>query len=428
MKIAMADVIHIIIALFLVIGFAHVFGYFFRKYKQPVVVGEILAGLLLGPSCFAYFFPDAYAFVFQENALARSILSLFYHLGLLHLMFCAGIEIHTRFKKRGREALAILLIIILGTVIPFLGSYFFVDYFDISKLIGAANNETAFILIFALSTAVCSIGIISRIFLDLKIFHTAIARIVVSAAVIEDFLLFVVLTIALGMVGVSFGGEIGLPVLLGLKSTHSLLLYHVFMPCIFFSFFLYVGPKVFRFLFSIRKKFFQEINFLAFLILFMFLMSGIAMLLDIAPMFGAFTAGIIAQNFGEEKTQEIFESYSYAFFIPIYFAFSGLRLDLIHGFNILTFLAFLALAFAMKFASVYTAGRLAGIKPKVSASFAIALNTRGGQGIVLATLALDNFIINDQFYAVLIMFALLTTFVCGTWLNHRLSKRTRHLA
>ncbi len=425
MSISNVDLIHLILALFVVMTSSQLFNSLFKKYKQPQVIGEILAGIILGPTLMKHFFPGVFDYIFTDNKVTATTLGVIYQLGLLHLMFCAGMEIKTRIEKTRKESIEVGLITAFGTLIPFAFSFLMLKYIDINEFIGPAHSVSAFVLIFAISIAITSIPVISRILHDLNIIGTAFARIVLSCAVIEDVILYIVLTIALGMVGTSFGGEYGLPVLLGFSHmTMVKLIYHILITFIFIGLSFFIGPRFFRYLGTFEQKYFQPIKLLTFLIVFMLLMSALAIILDLAPMFGAFVAGIVVRHIGPKvKTgEELFVGYSFAIFIPIYFAIVGLRLDLIHNFHLLFFIVFLAFACLIKLISVYFAARISGEKPLTALNLSVAMNARGGPGIVLASLAFDNKIINENFYAILVMLSLVTSFLAGSWLSYVLSK------
>src|SRR5581483_4959710 len=108
--------------------------------------------------------------------------------------------------------------------------------------------------------------------------------------------------------------------------------------------------------------------------------------------------------------------FAFAFFIPIYFAVVGLQLDLLHGFPVLFFLGYLAFACAVKAVSVYAGARVGGQRHTSAVNLAVAMNARGGPGIVLASVAYGAGIINQSFYAVLVLLAIITSLVAGSWL------------
>ncbi len=111
--------------------------------------------------------------------------------------------------------------------------------------------------------------------------------------------------------------------------------------------------------------------------------------------------------------------FALAFFIPIYFFTVGLKLDLIHNFHILFFLVFLVLSCAVKAGSIWFGAKLAGQPSGRAWDLAVALNARGGPGIVLATVTFEAAIINESFFTSLVLLSVLTSQLAGFWLDRR---------
>jgi len=151
----------------------------------------------------------------------------------------------------------------------------------------------------------------------------------------------------------------------------------------------------------------------------MLTMTALASFLGVSPIFGALVAGILAGDLhgDAEHARQTIQSFSYAFFVPLYFAVVGLRLDLIHDFEPLFFLVFLLFACLVKSVSTYAAARMTGEGKVGARNLAAALNARGGPGIVLASVAFDARIIHEGFYTILVMLALITSVIAGSWLE-----------
>jgi Kef-type K+ transport system membrane component KefB len=145
----------------------------------------------------------------------------------------------------------------------------------------------------------------------------------------------------------------------------------------------------------------------------------LCLFLGVEAFFGALLAGIVVGSRRREPASaiEAVKTFSFAFFVPVYFAIVGVQLDLIHGFDPLFFLAFLAFACGAKAISVFFGARLAGESPRSSLNLAVAMNARGGPGIVLASIAFGAGIISEPFYAVLVLLAILTSLAAGSWLE-----------
>lgn len=423
----------IMVALALLLMAAHGTGHLFARFRQPRVIGEILGGLLLGPTCFGYFLPELQHSAFPDSdGVTYPVLGAVYQLGLLLLMFCSGVEVRSGLQSGERRTA--ILITATGTLIPFALGVMFLqlhgwtghDLLDLSRFYGPANDETAFLLVFAVAIAVTSIPVISRIMFDLGVLETPFARIVLGAAVIEDIMLYIVLAIAIGMVGGQHGEAAGLQHLIGITPNSGYAtLYHLVMPLIFVGVSLLFGPNLFHGVSRLRYNLLAKSSPIAFLIVFMLSMAGVCTLLGVTPMFGAFIAGmVVAAQSGKrsERARESIKSFAFAFFVPVYFSIVGLKLDLIRAFEPWFFVLFLVFACGAKSLSVFAGARWAGENRRGAWNLAVAMNARGGPGIVLASVAYDAGVIAESFYVTLVMLAIVTSLLAGSWLERTVAR------
>jgi Kef-type K+ transport system membrane component KefB len=332
-------------------------------------------------------------------------------------MFATGAEVRSVFYRGERKTATYLTL--GGTVLPFIAGLALLQVINLNRFEGAAGNKTAFVLVVASAVAVTSIPVISRIMFDLGILETAFARIVLTAAVFEDIALYVVLAVALGLVSQT-QGNFGVGSLLNLDPASSVsMAYHVVASLAFFGCFLLLGPKVFGRLSRSPYNPVQLRSPIAFQLAFMFALTALALFMGITPLFGAFIAGMVIGVLGDEQNdaRDAIKRFAFAFFVPIYFAIVGLQLDLIHAFNAVLFVGFVAFACVVKAVSAYAGARLAGQNRRGAANLAVAMNARGGPGIVLASVAFDARIINEQFFVALILLAVLTCLGAGSWLE-----------
>src|SRR5450755_3501554 len=179
--------------LFLLLAAARVLGYLFARLRQPKVMGEILAGVLLGPSLLGRFAPALSAAILPlhqgsaASAQYGAVLSFLYNFGLLLLMFASGAETKGVFNREDRRQVAWLGV--LGTGIPVVAALCAVWFIPVGLLAGSSNAKVPLMLVVSIAVAVTSIPVISKILYDLKILHTRFARLVLGVAVIEDILL-----------------------------------------------------------------------------------------------------------------------------------------------------------------------------------------------------------------------------------------------
>jgi Kef-type K+ transport system membrane component KefB len=397
-------------AVVLLLIFSHFFGYIFHKYKFPRVVGEILGGVLLGPTVFGYFLPDIHNWVFNAFASEGKLLSILYWFGLVLLMFISGFEIQ---KQIDADESKVIIAVILGsTIIPFVAGWIAPFLYNFSAYIGSKNNILALKLVIAIAVAVTSIPIISKIFIDLKIINTRFAKVVLASATFHDVILWVALAIATGLVSaekVSFA-DITLTVLTTI---------------IFFGTMLFIMPRLVRIGNTLKINLLLKSSTIGYILFICFLFAALASLLNINIVFGAFLAGIViglipGEKFQIEKDQ--IKAISLAFFVPLYFAIVGLKLDLVRHFDLRLLIGFLIFASTIQIGGTLIAARL--IKKDWLSSFnlGIAMNARGGPGIVLATVAFDIGIINETFFVTLVLIAIITSLSAGYWFRYVLSK------
>jgi K+:H+ antiporter len=413
------DTAHVLAALIVLLVSAHTCGYLFARFRQPPVIGEIVGGILLGPTLLERVWPSAYDWLFPSTGAVPAVLGAVYQLGLLLLMFTAGTQMRGLISRSSTRVVA--SVAVAGLVVPFIVGVAAFTAIDFTRFEGTAQNRTALLLVFAIAIAVTSIPVISRIMLDLGLLQTRFARIVLSVAVIEDVVLYVVLAVAIGIVSGTGSAQFGLAGQLGWDpGSTANYAYHTFATVGFLAVGLMFGPRLYGMALRSRYNVIKRRSQVAFQLVVVIAMSGACLLLSIVPLFGAFVAGIIVVTATGERAQTArFEigNFSLGLFIPLYFAIVGLQLDLVDNFDVLFFVAFLLFACLVKSASVYAGARIGGEPRRSAVNLAMAMNARGGPGIVLASTAFAAGIINDSFYTTLVMLAIVTSLIAGTWLQ-----------
>jgi Kef-type K+ transport system membrane component KefB len=402
------------LVLVIILGSANLLGYFFTKIRQPRVIGEILAGLLVGPSVLGYFFPGAFNFLYQPDtpsgAKYAAVIAFLYNLGLLLHMFLSGATVRQLFTREERREVSWLVSV--GTGTPFLIALALGSFMDLSPISGPKGNRFSLIVVLAIAVAVTSIPVIARIFADLKILHTRFARLVLGVAVLEDIALWAALAIATAMAGTTVLHP-------------SEMVTHLVKTIGFFLLGLTLLPR------AIKRFNKSKWNVLArelpvgYVIAVLLGYCAVAGALDVSLVFAAFLAGFAVVHkkrklFAEPLAQV--KAFSFAVFIPIYFAIVGYRLNLSKTFSLSLLAMFLVASCVMKLMSVSLGARLAGFRGLDLVNLAVATNARGGPGIVLASVTYDAGIINGTFYTTLVLAAILTSQLAGAWLEYVLRK------
>jgi len=356
--------------IFILILATQIVGWFFQRIKQPAVIGELLAGVLVGPALLGWV-PEG------------SLIEFISELGAIFLLFMVGLE--TRLEdiiKVGKEA---FIVAVVGAIIPFIGGYYYGLYIGFSQVsalfLGAALVAT-------------SVGITARVMQELEALSRPYSRIILGAAVIDDIEGLIVLAIVSGIANtgsVETGGIIKL----------------VLISFAFVGGAMALVPFVRRI--PLNKLPFQSP--LGVSISFGLAMATLASYIGLAPIVGAFMAGMVMAELREEYSLEESIHAIESFLAPIFFAYMGVQLDLaalgsravlIAG-SVVSLIAIVGKLFAML-------GSLTqGIKNAIVVG--VGMVPRGEVGLIVASIGLSAGAVNEEEFAIVIFMVVVTTIV-----------------
>ncbi|MFM8241109.1 MAG: cation:proton antiporter [Actinomycetota bacterium] len=390
---------------------AHFFGHWFERLKLPRVIGEISAGIFLGPSILGALSWRSYdLFLFDEFVGHKVLLNAFYWLGLCMLMFTSGFHIQRRLPAGERRDIGLLVIV--TSTLPFALGWWAVSFLPVDQYMQYTANLVAFKIVFAVSVTVTSIPVISKIFFDLGLMPTKFAKVVVATATLHDIVLWTAIAVA---TTVQHRGDV-----------HVGELVRAVVVCLaFIAFFMVLGNRFIELINRLAPRF-SHVYPVGYLLIVCLALATLAAYIDVGAVFGALIAGMLFGSLTQREFQEARETiraFSMSFFVPIYFAMVGLQITFQGNVDILLTLKYFVFSSALVLLTVWPVMRIAGHSGMAAWNLSVAMTTRGGPGIVLASLAYSIGIINERFFVTLILTALMTSLLCGIWFRFVIDRR-----
>ncbi|HVQ54605.1 MAG TPA: cation:proton antiporter [Thermoanaerobaculia bacterium] len=383
----------------IIIGSARVFGWLFGKVGQPPVVGEILAGVILGPSLLGRLYPDAIKTMLTPQT--SSVLSAIAQIGLVLLMLLIGLEFP--FDRLRQAARASTFVAIAGIVIPFAASYALAGY--LFRISPPTAPELAFRLFFATAVSITAIPVMGRILIHTRLTRTRMGLTSITAAAIDDVL------------GWTLLGAVVSMVTHGRADLASLALSFVGVALLSVAFWALGRFGLARLAFRRAESGGVPPGTLAGVLVVVFASAMATNALGVFSIFGGFLCGI-AGSFNRNLAEGIRTSIGdlvAVLFLPIFFVFSGLRTDIGSLGSDPRLWAALGLvilvACASKFGATALAARASGLPWKESLSIGLLMNTRALMALVVINIGADMGVISPTAFFWLVTMALFTTVI-----------------
>lgn len=370
----MENITQILFSLFLIYASAKLLGEIFERFKQSAVIGEILAGVILGPQVF--------------NLIGTSeIFPVLAQIGAIILLFTVGLQ--TKVEDIMTVGRTSLIVAFLGVIFPFIFGYLYILIIDHTTVeamfIGAAMVAT-------------SVGITARVFADLGILDTKIARVILGAAVIDDVIGLVVLAIVtgLGKGALSF-------VKIGLISLEAVG---------FIAFLIIIGRKVVHRMIPRVASFRTRDAVFSLAILFCLFLSAVASYIDLAAIVGAFLAGMVLSGLNFEYNLSIKTESLYNFLVPFFFVILGSWIDLsIFAKPALLWAALIITLFAILGKLIGCGLGALNLGKKDALMVGFGMVPRGEVGMIIASIGLSMKVITSDLYTVIIFMVMATTLI-----------------
>lgn len=391
---------------------AKLLGELFVKIKQPAIIGEIIAGVILGPTVLGMIFPSIFLQLFPKSYEISIAIESFTMIAVILLLLISGLEVDLAMVlSQGKKAIYTSN---MGLAIPFVLG-FSVSYL-FPNLMGIGEGSSIFIFALFMGTAlsISALPVIAKTLIDLKIFKQEIGVIIISAAMLNDLIGWLIFSIILGLIGTNHGGFSPLETMIFI--------------IVFVSFFLTIGKKIFNNIIPfINKSFTYPGGILSFILILGFLGAAFTEYIGIHAIFGAFIIGVAIGDSAHlsMQTKEIIHQFVTHIFAPLFFVSIGLKVNFIQNFDFVIVSVILVLSFFGKIIGCGLGAYWSGLNKNDSFIVGFGMNSRGTMEIILGLIALQAGIINNQVFVALVIMALVTSITSAPIMSYFLSKKEK---
>jgi Kef-type K+ transport system membrane component KefB/nucleotide-binding universal stress UspA family protein len=393
------EVLVFLVQIVLLLVTARLLGQLCRRFGQPAVVGELTAGVLLGPSVLGSVAPDLFDWIFPDGEMQSGMLFAVGWLGVLLLLVVTGFE--TDLALIGRLGKAAVLVTAGSLLVPFVfglaGGWAAPD-----SLLGDEAERSVFALFLAAALTISSLPVIAKILSELQLLRRNFGQLTLAVAMANDVIGWVLLGLIAGLAG-SGTLDVGelLVTIAGLV--------------VFLAVAVAVGQRVVdAVLQQMRRRDVGAGGWVTMSVGIALGLGAITQALGVEAVLGAFIAGILLgrSRYARHEVEEQLETFTVAIVAPIFFATAGLRVDLslLRDPEIAFWaLVVLAIASISKFAGAMIGARLSGLARREGMALGTALNARGALEIVIATVGLSLGVLNEASYTIVVIMAIATS-------------------
>ncbi|PZV07183.1 MAG: sodium:proton antiporter [Leptolyngbya sp.] len=406
-------VIHVLVAILVVIGLSRLVGYGFNQIKQPLVIGEIVAGIMLGPSLLGWLAPTWQTTLFPAEIMPS--LNVLSQVGLIFFMFLIGLELNPKYLKGNLDVA--ILISHVSILVPFsMGSILALLLYPLVS--NGAVSFTAFALFLGAAMAITAFPVLARIITENNLQKSRLGTLALTCAAVDDVTAWCVLALAIAVTRTN--------TMVGA------------IPTLIFSL-IYIGLMVTLVQRFFRKlaKYYERKGTLSQLLVAGIYMAVVASaliteIIGIHFIFGAFLLGaVMPKNVGlTRELAEKTEDFVLIFLLPVFFAYSGLKTQvglLNSPGKWLLCLAVVGVAITGKYVGTYIAARFSGIDHRESSALGWLMNTRGLTELIVLNIGLELGVITPLLFTMLVIMALVTTFMTSPLLELIYPKRLMRL-
>jgi Kef-type K+ transport system membrane component KefB len=407
------DFVKLALQITAMLAFAVLFGEALRRFKQPAVVGEMLGGIILGPTILGELAPGLYAWLFESSSSVAIVRDASIKLGMLFFLFFAGSEVNlSDLRRLGRRAAVIGLV---GTLVPIVAGVALV-YALPRGFWGpvAEKHFFSFALFIGMNLANSANPVIARVLMDLGLLNRPIGAVIMTATIVDDLVNWTLFAIILSDIAPSG------------SSAATSLPGEILLVMLFFVAVLglgrWLGPRALHWA---RLHVAWPSGFIALTALVILVAGGAAEALGIHAFLGAFLVGVAlgGRNTEQNEAHAVIGHFVMSFFAPIYFISMGMTTHFIRNLDLTLAGLILVIATVSKVGAVLLGARAAGMRmDRETWAIGFGLNARGATGIILAGVGLANHVIDDRIFVAIVLMAIVTSLMSGPMMRRLLGR------
>jgi Kef-type K+ transport system membrane component KefB/nucleotide-binding universal stress UspA family protein len=383
--------------LLLLVG--RVLGEGMSRIGQPALFGQLLAGVLLGPSVFGLLAPHWRAVVFPDDKTLKTMIDAISQIGILLLLLLTGMETNLALVRRRTRA--VISSSLSGIAVPFACGVA-LAYALPKDVIPSHDNPLVTALFLGTALAISSVKIVAMTLMDIGVIRRDIGQMILSTAILDDTIAWIIIAVISGIathggvdlesIGASIGGT-----------------------ALFLVFCLTIGQRlVARLIVWVNDNMTIDVPVITAILVVMLTLALTTEMIGVHTALGAFVAGILVGQSPilTEHIENELRGFIFAFFAPVFFAVAGLGMDLRTLMNptlLLFTLAVIAVASVGKFAGALAGGRLGGLTTMESLALATGLNARGSTEVIIASIGLAMGALSKELYTMIVAMAVVTT-------------------
>ncbi len=385
----------------LLLLFGRLLGELMQRFGQPAVMGQLIAGIVLGPSLFGHFFPHLYQSVFPDTVAQKKMIDAISQIGILMLLLLTGIETDLKLVNKMRSTA--LLTSLGGITVPFICGYVLGEFLP-SEMLPDPSRRLVTSLFLATALSISSVKIVAMVIMEVGFLRRNIGQIILSSAILDDTIGWIIIAI---IGGLASGGSVNF-------STAGL----AFLGTVaFLGFSFTLGRRIVSFLIRwTNDHMIMEMPVISMILVITLLSALLTDLIGVHTVLGAFVVGILVGQSPilTKHIEEQLRGLIVAFFAPIFFALAGREIDITvlnSGEQLAVAGGFILIASIGKMSGAYVGGRLGRLGHRGSTALAIGMNARGSTEVIVATIGLSLGVLNRDLFTLIVVMAIVTTLV-----------------